>query len=87
MAVKMRISTQRVAMGVEPTVARMTVEEARLVHVGGSPYEGAYEITPSQQRQVLPTQFKTMQENLVINPIPENYGLVTYDQNKTITVS
>lgn len=47
-----------------------------------NPYTGAYEITPSQEMQVLTTEGKIMVENLVINPIPHNYGLI--EQSGTV---
>ena len=49
-------------------------------------YEGAYEITPSEETQTLPTNGLRMTDNVVINPIPSNYGLITWD-GTVITVS
>ena len=54
--------------------------------VGGDPYEGNYSVTPSAEVQVLNTQYKTMSQNVTINPIPSNYGLITWN-GSTITVS
>ena len=45
----------------------------------GEPYEGPYEVTPSAETQILPTAVKTADSDIVINPIPNNYGLITYD--------
>ena len=42
-------------------------------------YDGATVVTPSQEQQVLPTAGKTVTENIVVNPIPQNYGLITWD--------
>lgn len=42
-------------------------------------WDGEYEITPSNETQTLATKDKAMRENLVINPIPNNYGLITYN--------
>lgn len=50
------------------------------------PYEGSYEITPSAAAQVLPTASLRMTDDLTINPIPSNYGLITWN-GSTITVS
>lgn len=50
------------------------------------PYEGSYVITPTSERQVLPTTLKTMTEDLVIEPIPSNYGLVSWN-GTVLTVS
>ena len=49
-------------------------------------YDGATEITPNQETQVLNTAFKSVLTNITINPIPSNYGLITWD-GATLTVS
>lgn len=54
--------------------------------VDGTPYTGDYEVTPSGQTQVLATDGLLMQGNITINPIPSNYGLVTWD-GSALTVS
>lgn len=42
-------------------------------------YVGPYEVTPTQEEQVLQTDNRLMTENLIVNPIPENYGLITWN--------
>lgn len=54
--------------------------------VGGRPYEGAYEFTPTTAAQTIPTEQRFLSENIIINPIPSNYGLITWDGH-TMTVS
>lgn len=49
-------------------------------------YPGPYEVTPSSEAQVLPTTHHTMTGDLVVNPIPSNYGLITWN-GSTLTVS
>lgn len=49
-------------------------------------YEGAYEITPTSETQTLNTANLSMAQNIVVNPIPNNYGLITYNGGY-ITVS
>jgi len=49
-------------------------------------YSGAYEITPSAEAQTLETDSFYMNGNVIINPIPSNYGLITWD-GSTLTVS
>lgn len=41
-------------------------------------YDGSYDVTPSQSAQTLPTRGKLMDRDLVVQPIPSNYGLVTF---------
>ena len=43
------------------------------------PYDGPTEVTPSQEAQVLSTANKSVLSDIVVNPIPSNYGLVTYN--------
>lgn len=42
-------------------------------------YQGPYEVTPSQQTQTLGTAGHELSQNITINPIPSNYGLITYN--------
>lgn len=49
-------------------------------------YEGACEATPSSSEQIFATSGKTMPEDFVVKPIPNNYGLITYN-GYDITVS
>ena len=49
-------------------------------------YHGTYEVTPAQTAQVLPTDGLLAVADIVINPIPSNYGLVTWN-GSTLTVS
>lgn len=42
-------------------------------------YDGEYEVTPAGYPQVLPTQGKMMTQDMVVDPIPSNYGLITWD--------
>ena len=49
-------------------------------------YTGETEITPSDEPQVLQTANMALYDNITINPIPSNYGLITWD-GSTLTVS
>ena len=49
-------------------------------------YTGDTEITPSEEEQVLATAEKVVTRNIVINPIPSNYGRITWN-GATLTVS
>lgn len=49
-------------------------------------YRGAYEVTPNATQQILSTKYMRMEEDVVINPIPSNYGLITWN-GSTLTVS
>lgn len=49
-------------------------------------YEGEYEVTPSDETQTLDTDSLYMRGNITINPIPSNYGLITWN-GSILTVS
>lgn len=42
-------------------------------------YKGAYEITPSLETQTLETAYMVLTNNVVVAPIPSNYGKISYD--------
>lgn len=54
--------------------------------VSGQHYEGPTEVTPTEETQVLETQGLFMDQNITINPIPSNYGKITWD-GSVLTVS
>lgn len=49
-------------------------------------YEGPYEATPSASTQAFSMYGKFATEDFVVNPIPSNYGLITWDGG-VLTVS
>lgn len=42
-------------------------------------YTGPLTVTPTQQTQILPTAETGLQDNITIEPIPSNYGLITWN--------
>lgn len=51
------------------------------------PYEGPFEATPTDKAQVFQTGGKLMGNNFVVNPIPKEYGLISYNQDGIITIT
>ena len=49
-------------------------------------YEGDYQVTATDEAQIISTQGLVMRDNLTINPIPSNYGKITWN-GSTLTVS
>ena len=49
-------------------------------------YEGPYTVTPSASTQTLSMAHLMASQNVVIDPIPSNYGLITWN-GATLTVS
>ena len=54
--------------------------------IDGEYYTGVTEVTPTNETQVLETKELFVSKNIVINPIPSNYGLITWN-GSTLTVS
>lgn len=52
----------------------------------GEQYLGPLEATPSGEEQILLTAGLLVPADIIIHPIPENYGLITWD-GATLTVS
>ena len=49
-------------------------------------YEGPYSFTPSAQAQTIPVNHLMASQDITIEPVPQQYGLITYN-GSTITVS
>lgn len=56
------------------------------IREGYPEYTGETVITPNLETQVLRTAQKSVLSNIVINPIPNNYGLITWNGSE-LTVS
>lgn len=54
--------------------------------VSGEEFAGPYEVTPTAETQTLTTSGLYMAQDVTINPIPSNYGLITWN-GSTLTVS
>ncbi len=54
--------------------------------IGNDKYHGNYEFEPSPGYQRIETAGLTLAEDIIIDPIPSNYGLITWD-GSTLTVS
>lgn len=71
------------ALSSTPTLSvTLTVPNA----AGVPKYEGDYEFTPTSETQTVAIEGLMARHDIVINPIPQNYGLITWD-GSTITVS
>lgn len=69
----------------EEQEAVLTAEPAVYVSIADY-YEGPYAVTPDRTTQTLPIDNKTALHDIVVNPIPSCYGLITWD-GSTLTVS
>lgn len=73
--IKMNVSDDNVALHVEAGIA-----------VARPAFPGPYVVTPSSEAQTLETANMTTTENIIINPVPSNYGLITWN-GSFLTVS
>lgn len=49
-------------------------------------YQGSYEVAPTGEYQTLHTTNKVLTQEIIIDPVPSNYGLIGWD-GSTLTVS
>ena len=85
-AVPMTVSVQgavKMSVGAQGAVPMSAGAEYK---IGGQQYRGAYEFTPTSEAQTIEAQDCFFTRDIVINPIPNNYGLITYN-GSVITVS
>lgn len=61
------------------------LEVASGISAGGE-YFGPYEVTPTENEQVLPTAQLVASRDIVVNPIPSNWGRITWN-GSVLTVS
>ena len=54
--------------------------------VGAAAFDGDYEITPTRETQIIKTAQTVLKRNIIVNPIPSNYGKITWDGG-VLTVS
>lgn len=66
--------------------ASMNVEFGEVTERAYDAYDGEIEFTPSEEEQIIHTQGTSVMTDLRINPIPSNYGLITWN-GVTLTVS
>ena len=60
--------------------------DAAVQIIDGEHYQGDYTVTPTNYTQTLPTAGLVMEQDVTINPIPSNYGLITWN-GSFLTVS
>ena len=68
--------------GVQSLTATLSLPQA----VAVDEYSGPYEFTPGNAPQVVALANKKATADITIAPVPQNYGLITWD-GSTLTVS
>ena len=85
MAINLKVETNEVKLKIaDPDRASLKAHEG--IPVYPSPYSGTIDITPTEEAQTVPTSGYMMMTDIVVEPIPSNYGLITWD-GTTLTVS
>lgn len=87
-----------VVIGGDLSLTKMTDGDCRLTNVidgehgeviaidSHETYVGETHITPAQNQQILNTEDKILIDNIIIDPIPSNYGKITWN-GSILTVS
>lgn len=85
MAIKLKVREEKnIHLKVGGETLHLKASEG--VPIYPSPYSGRIEVTPSEEEQTLETSGYMMMQDIIVNPIPSNYGLITYN-GSIITVS
>lgn len=68
-----------VSLTATQTTQQFSLRSSEAINLIYPAYEGSYTVTPSAEQQTLSTANKTLTANIVVNPIPSNYGLIEYN--------
>ena len=88
-AIPMQVSVSNVNLPVNVAASNVGIPigvAASYQMIEGETYDGPYEFTPTQEAQTVPTANKVLLDDIIIHPIPQNYGLITWN-GAVITVS
>ena len=84
--VEQELLEQQISVEAESGEKSVEIASEPITITGTEPYEGEYSVTPSASEQILETEGLRMTQNVTIAPIPNNYGLITWN-GSVITVS
>ena len=76
----------RATLHVQSDTPKTLSFDGQFYNIGVPEYDGSYQVEPSSTETVLACEGLKMVQNVVISPIPSNYGLITWD-GSTLTVS
>lgn len=77
--ITLNISNNNIQLNIPRDNIKLNISDTKIVYIGGEYYTGLYEIIPSTVIQTLNTTGKTLERNIIIEPIPKSYGLITYN--------
>lgn len=85
MAINLKVQTTQTSLKVSGSDgAKLTVDQG--IPIYPTDYTGTYKVAPTNRTQTLPTKGLMMSKDVVVDPIPSNYGLITWN-GSTLTVS
>ena len=84
--VTLTVETNETAILTVESAETVTLEAETVIAIPGETYTGSYEFTPSDTAQIISIMGMTATQDITIDPIPSNYGLITWD-GATLTVS
>lgn len=84
--VEQELIEQQISVESESVEKSVEIASEPITITGTEPYEGEYSVTPSASEQILETEGLRMTQNVTIAPIPNNYGLITWN-GSYLTVS
>lgn len=85
--IKLTVKTDEYAvLGVSALESVELNAEPHIVVDTTTVYDGPYEWTPTDTVQTIEIADKKALDNITINPVPQNYGLITWN-GSTLTVS
>lgn len=77
-------------IAVKPSIADNIINVApnigSVIYRERETFSGSYVWTPSSEEQTVPIAFMMASQDITIKPIPNNYGLITWN-GSTLTVS
>lgn len=85
MTIKLRVKPETIKLKTA-NAGNATLNVSQGIPIYPNQYTGATEVTPSATAQTLETRGLMMADNITINPVPSNYGLISWD-GTTLTVS
>ena len=78
--------SSRASLHIQSDTQKALSVDGQFYNIGVPEYRGSCLIEPSESEIVMAVEGMKMPHDVVISPIPSNYGLITWD-GSTITVS
>ena len=87
--IPMNVAVNQESIPLTVSASSVTLEAtigAEYAMVSADTYEGEYEFTPSDEEQTIVAVNKLLLDNIVIHPVPSNYGKIEWN-GSYLTVS